>query len=52
MKTNILTLIAIITAILLTSCEKEIEFNGEQIDPKLVINSIVEPGQPVKANIS
>lgn len=52
MKTNILTLIAIITAILLTSCEKEIEFKGEQIDSKLVINSLIEPGQPVKANIS
>ena len=52
MKTNILTIIAIITTILLTSCEKEIEFKGEQTDPKLVINSIVEPGQPIKARIS
>lgn len=51
MKTNILILITIATAILLTSCEKEIEFNGEQTDPKLVINSLVEPGQPVKARI-
>ena len=42
----------LISAILLASCEKEIEFKGEQIDPKLVINSIVEPGQPVKAYIS
>lgn len=52
MKTNILTPIAIITLILLTSCEKEIEFKGEQTDSKLVINSIVETGQPVKARIS
>ena len=52
MKTNLLTLITIITAILLTSCEKEIEFKGEQTEPKLVINSLMEPGQPVKANIS
>jgi len=37
---------------LLTSCEKQIEFNGEQSDPKLVINSLVETGQPVTANIS
>jgi len=51
MKTNILTLITIATAIFLTSCEKEIEFKGEQTDPKLVINSLVEPGQPVKARI-
>lgn len=38
--------------LLLSSCEKEIEFKGEQTDPKLVINSLMEPGQPVKANIS
>ena len=37
---------------LLTSCEKEIEFKGEQTDPKLVINSLIEPGQPISANIS
>lgn len=52
MKINILTLTIIATAFLLISCEKEIEFNGDQIDPKLVINSLVEPGQPVKASIS
>jgi len=52
MKTNLLTLITIVTAVLLTSCEKEIEFNGEQTDPKLVINSLMEPGQPVNAAIS
>ena len=52
MKTNILTLITVLLAIFLTSCEKEIEFNGEQSDPKLVINSLVEPGQRVEASIS
>ena len=52
MKTNILTLITITFALLLTSCEKEIEFNGEQSDPRLVINSLVEPGQRVEASIS
>lgn len=52
MKNNILSLIAITIATLLTSCEKEIEFKGEQTDPKLVINSIIEPGQPVSAAIS
>ncbi len=52
MKTNILALITIATAILLTSCEKEIEFNGEQSDPKLVINSLMEPEQRVEAYIS
>jgi hypothetical protein len=41
-----------ISAILLASCEKEIEFNGEQTDPKLVVNSIVGTNEPVKAYIS
>lgn len=52
MKTNILTFITIATTILLTSCEKEIEFKGEQTDSKLVINCVAEIGQPVKARIS
>jgi len=46
------TLLFVITIILFASCEKEIEFNGEQTDPKLVINSLLEPGQPIKASIS
>ena len=41
-----------ISLALLSSCEKQIEFNGEQSDPKLVINSLVETGQPVTAHIS
>ncbi len=41
-----------ISLLLLTSCEKEIPFNGEQTDSRLVINSIVDPGQRVKAQIS
>lgn len=45
------SLLALAACLLFTSCEKEIEFNGEQSDPKLVINSLVEPGQPVKAAI-
>ena len=45
-------LILLISLALLTSCEKEIKFNGEQSDPKLVINSIVAPGQRVEACIS
>lgn len=52
MKNPIFTIVTIATAILLSSCEKEIEFNGEQSDPKLVINSIVEPEKPVKSRIS
>lgn len=52
MKTQFQTLLFILTVALLASCTKEIEFKGEQSDPRLVINSIVEPGQPVKARIS
>ena len=42
----------IVSLIVLVSCEKEIEFNGEQTEPKLVINSVAVTGQPVKAYIS
>ena len=52
MKTNILILTTIATALFLTSCEKEIKFKGEHSDPKLVVNSLVEPGQRVEACIS
>ena len=48
----IITILAVTSTLLLASCEKEIEFNGSQTDPKLVINSLIEPGQPIKANIS
>ena len=48
----IASFLAMTFCLFLTSCEKEIEFKGEQTDPKLVINSLMEPGQPVKANIS
>ena len=40
------------TSFMLVSCTKEIEFKGEHTDSKLVINSIMEPGKPVKAYIS
>ena len=42
----------IISLALLSSCEKEIDFKDGQTDSKLVINSLVEPGQPVSAAIS
>ena len=45
-------IILLSTLAVLVSCTKEIEFKGEQTDPKLVINSLVEPGKPVKAYIS
>ena len=46
------TILLAIGIILLVSCNKVIEFNGTQTNPKLVINSLVEVGQPVKASIS
>ena len=36
----------------MVSCTKEIKFNGEQIDPKLVLNSLMEPGNPIWVNAS
>ena len=45
-------ILLLISVILLVSCTKEIEFKGEHTDSKLVINSIMEPGKPVKAYIS
>lgn len=45
------TFLIVISTIFLFSCEKEIEFNGEQTNPRLVINSLVEVGQPVSAHI-
>ena len=46
------TLVLVTILFALCSCTKEIEFKGEQTDPKLVINSLVEPRQPVKAYVS
>ena len=48
----IITILSVASTLLLASCEKQIEFNGEQTDPKLVINSIVGTDEPVKAYIS
>lgn len=52
MKINKLSIAILIGTALFTSCTKEIEFNGEQTDPKLVINSLLEPGKPIKAYIT
>jgi len=48
----IASFLAMTSCLLFTSCEKEIEFKGEQTDPKLVINSLVEPGRRVEASMS
>lgn len=52
MKNLKITIALIIGATLLASCEKEIEFQGEQTDSKLVINCLAEVGKPIKAYIS
>ena len=35
----------------LVSCVKEVEFNGEQSDPLLVVNGIQQVGQPARLNV-
>lgn len=42
----------LITILLLASCEKEIEFNGEITDPKVVVNSYITPDSIITAHIS
>lgn len=51
MKINKLLILALAVVTILTSCVKEIEFKGEQMDSKLVINCVAEVGQPVKAYV-
>ena len=47
------TYIAILlTAILITSCQKVIEFNGEITDPIITVNSLLTPDSVVSAQIS
>lgn len=45
-------LIAILSSLILYSCEKEIEFNGEQTEPMIVVNSFVTPDSLIYAQIS
>lgn len=41
-----------ITLCAMVSCTKEIKFNGEQIDPKIVLNGLIEPSKTVCVNAS
>ena len=52
MRINRLIITTIFGIVLLASCSKQIEFNGKETDPKLVINCLAESGQPVTAYIS
>ena len=49
MKTNLLTLVTLTVITLLSACTKPLKFNGEYVEPKLVVNCIAVPGEPVKA---
>jgi hypothetical protein len=49
-KLNIFLLL--ISAILITSCQKEIDFNGEISEPKIVLNSYVSPDSMITAHLS
>jgi hypothetical protein len=44
--------ICILSAILVASCEKEIEFKGEITQPQVVINSFITPDSVVKVHVS
>ena len=45
-------LFLLISMVLLSSCEKEIEFTGEMTDSQLVINSVVRSGHRAEAFVS
>jgi hypothetical protein len=49
---TIYLLFAFLPALLLVSCEKEIEFKGEELAPKLVLYSVATPGEPLTCDIS
>lgn len=51
MKKNALTILVLCCTLMLDSCIKEIDFNGDKYPPRLVINSLITPGQPVVAEL-
>jgi hypothetical protein len=53
MKTNYIHSITIaLFAMLFTSCETEIEFNGYETNPLLVVNSFITPDSVIKVNVT
>ena len=52
MKTLHNILLAVLSILVFNSCEKVIEFNGEQTDPMIVVNSFVTPDSLIYAQIS
>ena len=49
MKTTKIALSILVFATLLSACTKPLKFKGEYVDPKLVVNCIAIPGEPIKA---
>jgi hypothetical protein len=52
MKTLQNILLTVLSVLVFNSCEKVIEFNGEQTDPMIVVNSFVTPDSLIYAQIS
>jgi hypothetical protein len=52
MKTLQNLLLTVLSVLVFNSCEKVIEFNGEQTDPMIVVNSFVTPDSLIYAQIS
>lgn len=52
MKTLLNFLIAVLSTLIFYSCEKVIEFKGEQTEPMIVVNSFVTPDSLIYAQIS
>lgn len=53
MKTNYIHLITIaLFALLVVSCESEIEFSGYETQPLLVVNSFITPDSTIKVNVT
>ena len=52
MKTLQYILIAFISVSILISCEKEIEFNGDTVEPMIVVNSFISPDSLIYAHLT
>ena len=49
MRTTKIALSILVFAALCSACTKPLKFKGEYVDPKLVVNCIAVPGEPIKA---
>ena len=52
MKRSSLLVILLITIVALASCTKEIKFNGDESESKLVIYSVARAGEPLEVEVS